>query len=102
VSSAAYQKEWARRLRKAVIAFLGGKCVRCGFDDPRALQVDHVNGGGSAERKKYKNAKTVIYRRVLNGKPGYQLLCANCNWIKRDEEGSHSGHPCHVDHRLEP
>ena len=28
-----------------------GKCMICGFTDPRALQIDHVNGGGAKERK---------------------------------------------------
>lgn len=26
-----------------------------------------------------------INQRVDRGEPGYQLLCANCNWIKRAE-----------------
>ena len=71
--------------RLALIEFYGGKCVRCGFSDPRALQIDHIHGGGrkelqSIDRKKYHSLE---YHKKNKGK--YQLLCSNCNWIKRDE-----------------
>ena len=39
------------RLKIELIAIMGGKCVRCGYSDPRALQVDHVNGEGTKHRK---------------------------------------------------
>lgn len=73
----------ARKLRQAVIAFLGGKCVRCDWTDERALQIDHINGGGFQERKKLGNRG--LLRKVLQHPEQYQLLCANHNWIKRVE-----------------
>lgn len=82
------RKEYMRRERNAVIEALGGKCVRCGFIDIRALQIDHINGGGSRERKeiKFKGAfNKHVLRSFLKGENKYQLLCANCNWIKRFE-----------------
>ena len=42
---------YKRRLK--ILKFLGNKCIKCGFNDWRALQVDHVNGGGRKELKKY-------------------------------------------------
>jgi len=58
--------------------------MQCGFDDFRALQIDHINGGGSSERKTLK--KDSLYREVLKDNTNkYQLLCANCNSIKRIE-----------------
>lgn len=78
----------AKTLRQALLALFGGKCCRCGFDDPRALQIDHVNGGGGQERKALQNAGRV-YKKVLADQTGYQLLCANCNWIKKYEEHEH-------------
>ena len=76
-----------RRIRRAAaLAFLGNRCVRCGFSDVRALQIDHVNGNGYAERNGSGGAMA-IYKRVLAGSQNYQLLCANCNWIKRVEQG---------------
>lgn len=76
-----------RLIRAEIVTKLGGKCKRCGFDDPRALQIDHVNGDGWTELKgqigKYAYLKGVL----ADMKSRYQLLCANCNWIKRAEEG---------------
>lgn len=78
------QKELARNLRLAVLAFLGNKCKRCGFSDNRALQIDHVHGGGKQELKGL--SREQYYHKVLADSEGlYQLLCANCNWIKRHE-----------------
>lgn len=76
-------------IRKALVYdLLGSKCAQCGFDDIRALQVDHVNGNGGEERKIYKGGQTVLYRMILDAwGEGYQLLCANCNWIKRVSSG---------------
>lgn len=66
---------------------LGGKCVKCGISDHRVLQIDHINGGGCRERKKYKGRPS-YYKMIYNDNSGkYQLLCANCNWIKRIENG---------------
>ena len=54
-----------------------------GCKDPRALQIDHILGGGNKERKELKDCRE-IYRKVLADNSGkYQLLCATCNWIKR-------------------
>lgn len=84
---AAYARKYLRKLRQQVIAHLGGKCCRCGFGDWRALQVDHVNGGGVVERQLI-NGTGALMRKVLADTTGkYQLLCANCNWIKRYENG---------------
>jgi hypothetical protein len=69
--------------RNTVLTFLGGKC-KCGFSDFRALQIDHKNGGGCAELKSlnWQNYHT----KVLENPNDYQILCANCNWIKRHEK----------------
>lgn len=82
--------ENARRLRERlrITADLGGRCSRCGFDDPRALQIDHTHGGGS-ERRKTDQANTNatrFYQEVRAHPDDYSLLCANCNWIKRAEQ----------------
>lgn len=73
--------------RKIVLELLGGKCKKCGFSDIRALQLDHINGGGNKEYKKLGNY--AVYRRIIKNfsfeKLHYQILCANCNWIKRYE-----------------
>ena len=74
-------REYRARKRTEVIKFLGSRCVHCGFSDPRALQVDHVRGNGSQDRHTSEN-----YLKAIHAQPeAYQLLCANCNWIKRAE-----------------
>ena len=88
------QKEYLRNQRNAAIEILGNVCVRCGFGDRRAIQIDHINGGGSKERKerKYKgNFYKNVINSVLSEENKYQLLCANCNWIKRYENNEHKG-----------
>lgn len=77
-------KEWYRRVRRSCLEILGGKCVSCGFLDYRALQVDHINGGGFRDKKSMTKVyfKAVI-ESFLKNENKYQLLCANCNWIKR-------------------
>lgn len=74
------RKERLRRQRRKVIELLGGKCVRCGCTDWRVLQVNHINGKGSQERRK--KGSWGIYREILNGKRSIDdldLRCANCN-----------------------
>ena len=78
-------RRWLRKLRREVLAKLGNKCVHCGNTDHRVLQVDHVDGGGRKEEKKI--GTQGIYRKIGKGHTkGYQLLCSNCNWIKRHEQ----------------
>lgn len=69
--------------RQEILKFLGGKCVKCGFSDYRALQIDHINGGGHAEHRELGHYKA--NKRVYEYPEDYQLLCANCNSIKRYE-----------------
>lgn len=80
-------------MRQALLAFFGGRCVRCTFSDWRALQLDHINGGGYKDNPKgTRRSSYTLYAliRLTETKPDmmkakYQLLCANCNWIKRYE-----------------
>ncbi len=80
-----------RRQRAELLALLGGRCKECGFDNPIALQVDHVNGDGATERRALTAATRILLRRVREHPDRYQLLCANCNIIKRMTQGEHVG-----------
>jgi len=83
-----YYPTWGAKRRLAAINFLGGKCIRCGYLDVRALQIDHIDGGGGKLRKgKGIRSRTSYYKDIVDGIDieKYQLLCANCNWIKRYE-----------------
>lgn len=81
-------KQRRHSARQYLIGEMGGCCIRCGFSDWRALQIDHVQGGGIQERKLLSNPG-VYYKQILesfyNSENKYQLLCANCNQIKRYE-----------------
>lgn len=81
------QRLWYHKIKNAIFEFLGDKCVVCGFTDRRALQIDHVNGGGSKERNNKhlvgRSGYKYILDKVVDGSKDYQILCANCNWIKR-------------------
>ena len=69
-----------------------GRCNRCGITDHRVLQIDHVKSGGNADRKTCKGAGIGYLTAVLADDSGkYQLLCANCNWIKRWETQQEHG-----------
>lgn len=84
-----YNKTYNRiniaRLRNEIIDKFGAKCKNCGFADRRALQIDHVRGGGSKELKKNNGSKYLknVLASFSQEENPYQLLCANCNWIKR-------------------
>ena len=83
-----YQIKWERKKRQEVIKHLGSKCVRCSFNDWRALQIDHIEANGKSDTRIMGSG--AYHLRVLKDKTGkYQLLCANCNWIKRYENSEH-------------
>ena len=82
------------RLRDVVLNHYSGGdmcCRMCGFDDVRALTIDHIDNNGADERRRLfgdrLSAGTTFYRwlRKNNFPTGYQVLCMNCNWIKKVE-----------------
>lgn len=73
--------------RLEILSLFGRVCARCGFKDWRALQIDHVNGGGTTARKILPHSNSALLK-IIKANPGrFQVLCANCNWIKRCEKG---------------
>jgi hypothetical protein len=72
------------RIRREVIEGYGGRCVCCANDFLPHLTIDHIAGGGSAERKTPGGSQRSLYRRLRReGFPeGFQVLCWNCNWTK--------------------
>ncbi len=67
-------------------------CAKCGFSDMKALSIDHINGGGNKHRKE--TGEGINFYRWLrrsNYPEGYQVLCMNCQFIKRyDQNGYRS------------
>ena len=63
-------------------------CQKCGFLDTRALSIDHIKGGGNKKRKRLglKSGRDFYIWLKKKGFPsGFQVLCMNCQWIKRWE-----------------
>ena len=81
------ERYYRKKYRHLLLEFWGNRCKKCGFDDIRALQIDHVKGYGVQHYKELKLNRfsyyKKIYEEVKSGSKKYQLLCANCNWIKR-------------------
>lgn len=75
------QRENRRAIREEILKKLGNKCQSCGIDDIRLLQIDHKNGGGTQHRKKGNHYS--YYKSIRDNIEGYQILCPNCNWLKR-------------------
>jgi hypothetical protein len=73
-------------LREQVIEAYGGGCAICGEQDPELLQLDHVRGYGSRERKTVRGRR--FYRQLI--RQGYatsiQLLCVSCHRKKTLQE----------------
>lgn len=83
-------RDRALKAKRTIYGVLGGaKCVKCGYDkDIRALQLDHIHGGGSKDRKTNRSTTKIlqIFKDDLDRlRDVYQILCANCNMIKKFE-----------------
>ena len=76
------------KLRQQVFDILGEVCYECGMRDARCLHIDHKNGGGHQHRKN-SASPTAYYKYILAHIDDFQILCANCNWIKRYINGEH-------------
>lgn len=88
-----YASRWSASkyysVRDEIFSILGEACSVCRFGDKRALCVDHINGGGLKEMKKM--SKGILYykmilKKIQDGSKEYQILCHNCNWLKRWEK----------------
>lgn len=76
-----------------VLTYYGGgkcTCVKCGFDDIRALTIDHVNGRAKGDKRVGNFLYLFLVRN--NYPQGYQTLCFNCQWIKKAEKGENRGY----------
>ena len=76
---------YTQRRKAQIHSLLGGKCKHCGEKDSRVLQIDHVYGDGAQERREGLT-RMQLYRNIEKRTKRYQLLCANCNWKKREKD----------------
>lgn len=85
----------AARVRRAQLKLealetYGPECAWCGYNNPLALCIDHIENNGAEERKslggqKFSGWKFYFHLKKLGWPEGYQTLCANCNMIKHVE-----------------
>ena len=76
-------EEYRKAKIKVMQAYGNGKCQCCGTDILAFLSIDHVNGGGSKERRESKlHGGSVFYFKLIQQgfPPGYRVLCHNCNF----------------------
>lgn len=73
--------------KEKLFNILGHKCIECGNTDKRVLQFDHINGNGHKWRMSLTSGftKLNVLLKLPNLKDEIQVLCANCNWVKRYE-----------------
>ncbi len=96
-----HQKELNLIAKEEVLTHYGGgecACVICGESRLACLSLDHINGGGTKERKKssFIHGSYARYLNLLELKLGgcsmnLQTLCMNCQWVKRFENNEHRG-----------
>jgi hypothetical protein len=75
------------RLKRLVIQRYGGRCEWCHTTDLDVLCIDHVDNSGGKHRKAlgFKGSSIYKWLRKHNYPKNFQVLCANCNWLKELE-----------------
>jgi len=84
-----------QKIKIEVLSHYGGMPPKCAnpfglhltkdpfLNDIRSLSLDHINGNGNQQRKQL-GADSIYVWLIKNNFPeGYQVLCMNCQWIKR-------------------
>ena len=75
------KKDLHRRRKLELVKLLGNKCIKCGIDDIRVLDIDHID---PSLKVRPKNLHYPLNRRLkewYDNISNLQLLCANCHRI---------------------
>lgn len=72
-------RERYRGLKEQIFEAYGHACACCGETRKEFLCVDHINGGGSKDRKGNPQGVYVRIRQQGFPKDKYRLMCHNCN-----------------------
>lgn len=65
---------------------MGGACVKCGNNDPRVLDLDHIKPSEKDRAAHGKYPTYIRWRLWEKERDNLQILCANCHRIKTHEE----------------
>lgn len=78
--------------RERLHEIYGHVCAICGFSDKRALTLDHRLNNGSEERKLLGERGVYRKAKAVYAPEEYQILCMNCQFIKRVEDQRQNQH----------
>jgi len=83
-------RAYSQKVKAEILTHYGNgrlACIMCGFSDIRALSLDHIDGTGWSARR---SGHALYHQLRKAGYPeGYQTLCMNCQFIKRQENNEH-------------
>lgn len=76
-----HQRDYKRSRRQQVLDHYGNKCACCGESRFEFLSMDHISGGGTADRRKSGlRGNAIIGWIIRNNYPDtFRILCHNCN-----------------------
>lgn len=85
------KKKSDQKLADTIMNHYGGnppKCACCGETERSFLELDHINGYGTQQRKQIGTGYTLFRWIIKNDFPEeYQVLCSNCNLSKLRNKG---------------
>lgn len=71
-------------------AYGGYRCACCGETERAFLSIDHIHNDGAKHKREEKlHTGEQLYRWLVRKgfPPGFQILCMNCQWGKRNNNG---------------
>ena len=77
---AVYDAQRRTERRALLIKHLGGKCVKCGCDDPNQLEFDHIDASTKTIHISRRIARAI--ETILEEIEKCQLLCNECHKAK--------------------
>jgi len=80
-------KERYQRLRTTVFKIIGGFiCIDCGYNDQRAMQIEHIHNTGNLDKKRFHQRRDQMFlyysRNPIEAFENLEPVCANCNQIR--------------------
>lgn len=85
------ERVWRQKIKIEVLGFYSDgipECNSCGITDLRVLSIDHLENNGGKHRKEVMSAnkggsRFYAWLKKNNYPKSYQVLCMNCQFIKR-------------------
>lgn len=80
-------------LKLEAFKYYGNKCAHCLEENIEFLTIDHINNDG-AEHRKIIGTQIFPFLKHNNYPKDFQILCFNCNYMKRNEFLAENGRLC--------